>query len=139
MKVLSGVLTALVVVVAGLAGGSPAVAGGTPYPHSIATVCKSVPKPGVITVKARPKVRFKIRVAGTTLVPRTKVAVRAVKKPKSTHTVAWEVTRRYRGRAVVWSLPKLPQGTYSLRFRTKFRAASVFKDCRSRATIKVTR
>lgn len=142
MKILSGVLTALVLVVAGLAGGSPAVAGETPYPHSIKTVCKSVPKPGVITVKDFPRGRFNIRVVGTVpYTPKTKVQVKAIKtvSKKVTNKVIWKVTKRYRGKAVIWTFPKLPRGAYTLRFQTKFGSTSVFKNCHSRFLIKVNR
>lgn len=132
MKVLSAALVTLALLAAGLTGASPATA--APYPHSVPTVCKAVPKPSkTIKVGQTPKVKFRI-VAGTAH-PRTPVTIKAVKAKK----VVWTMKKRYKGKKVLWTLKKLPVGKYKVKYRTSFKATSVYKDCGTKYTLKVVR
>lgn len=134
MKVLSTVLVALVMVVGGLTVASPASA--KPYPHTVPTVCKAVPKPATIRVGARPAVAFRILVSGYAH-PKARVDIKAVRT--GTRQVMWTTSKYYPGHRAIWLLKRLPKGQYKIKFRTSFRPQSIFMDCRTRYTLTVRR
>lgn len=135
MKVVSAALVTLAMLAAGLSGAAPAQA--APYPHSVPTTCIASPRPptGVVTAMHRPAVRFKI--AAGTAHPRTKITYKIIKKGTTTPRVIGK--RQYYGHSVIWLLTRVPKGTYTVKFRTNFGAASVYKNCSTKYTMKVVK
>ncbi len=132
MKVLSAALATLALLVGGLTTAGPATA--APYPHSVPTTCKVIPKPKNATVRAgkRPAVVFKI--AAGNAQPITKVKVKAIRIKTTTkpRKVMWKTVRHYRGYRTIWLLKRLPVGKYKIKFRTSFGEESVYKQCGTR-------
>ena len=134
MKALSGALVTLVVLLAGLSAAPPAAA--EPYPHSVETICRSVPKPKTIHLGDKVVARFGVRVVGTVR-PKTWLRITAVKA--GAHRTVWTKRRFYRGQPRLLQFSPLPRGNYSIRFQTSFGPESVFKNCRSRFLMHVVR
>lgn len=134
MKVLSAALVTLAMLAAGLTGAAPAQA--DPYPHTVPTTCRATPRPptGVVSVKHRPAVRFKIA-AGSTH-PSTKVGYKMTKKGGGLVRTG---VRVYRGYSVIWLLNRVPVGKYTVKFKTQFSADSVYKNCSTKFTMKVVK
>ncbi|MFT3873101.1 MAG: hypothetical protein QM714_10705 [Nocardioides sp.] len=133
MKVLSAALVSLTLLFGGLTAASPANA--DPYPHSVPTVCVAKPKPrsGRIHAGRRPPMRFLVQAGGAH--PTAKFVVKA----KSAKKLQWKLPRTYHGHAEVFLLRKLPVGKYTIRVKTRFAADSVYKNCKTKYSLKVVR
>ncbi len=133
MKVLSAALVSLTLLFGGLTAASPANA--DPYPHSVPTVCVAKPKPrsGRVHVNRRPAMRLNVQAGGA------HPTARFVVKAKSGKKLQWKLPRTFHGHPEVYLLRKLPQGKYVIRVKTRFADQSVYKNCKTKYTLKVFR
>ena len=134
MKVLTGLVTALIVSISGLVL-APA-ANAAPYPHTVPTDCHARLLDSKITTKQKPSAFFRITTQGN-YTPSARVTIRITRN--STGRTVERAQRFYNGGTEKWTFSRLGKGTYTVSFRAQTADRSVFKNCNDASFLRVTR
>jgi hypothetical protein len=135
MKLLSGLLTTFLLALGLTLVSSPAEA---VYPKTVNTKCHAEAVDSVITTTQSARFRYWARASTGNGTPTGTVSIRVINK--ETGAEVKNLDKSYNGGTVTWSVGRIARpGSYSVRFYLRTGPSSVFKNCGTAASLRVTR